>query len=153
MCPNGIISDDDDLINGEGSDDSQSKDTKTPKRKYPECTSLEDLQNKNNQLAKSVSSLTQNSKKSDFGTQYALSVKEQIETEKHRLEFEKESKKEELNFNKEELEQNNALKREELEQNKTLKVKEQKGKMIENLAASGKSIEEIKLYLSLFDQL
>ena len=104
--------------------------------------------------------MTQNSKKSDFGTQYALSVKEQIETEKHRLEFEKESKKEELNFKKEELflkreelEQNNALKREELEQNKTLKVKEQKGKMIKNLAASGKSIEEIKLYLSLFDQL
>ncbi len=98
--------------------------------------------NGNKKLARSMTSNSSSSRKSDFATQYAHSMKDQMEFQKERLEMEKKWKLEDL-----------KLRQQELEENKIAKIREQKGHMIERLASSGKTPEEIKQFLILFDEL
>ena len=163
-------------------DDDSQLDCVGTKRKRRSSTSLEDLRNKNKLDARAVSSSSQPSKKKDFSTTYADSTREQLAFQQVKLTFEKEAKDVEFQLKREELEQRRKERNEELEQRRkerdeeleqrrkerdeeleqrrkereedqATSAKERKGMMIEKLAATGKSVDEIKAYLELFDQL
>ncbi|KAJ1563522.1 hypothetical protein HK096_000597 [Nowakowskiella sp. JEL0078] len=153
---------DDDLENSKNEHKSTSK-----------VSSLEDLNNKNKQLARAVSKSEvatdspTKSRKADFSLQYTASVKEQMEFQKICLQFEEKSKAEGMELKRQEVEGNLHIKHkemklkekevqicmDELEENKVTKLKVKKGMMIEKLAASEKSVDKIKEYLALFNVL
>ena len=134
-------------------------------------SSLEDLRNTNKLQARAASVCTQSAKKKDFSIQYSEAVQDQLKFQQIKLEFEKESREIELQLKREEFEDRRKAREEERiergkereeeriergkerEEDLSKSANDKKGTMIEKLAASGKTIEEIKAYLELFDQL
>jgi len=69
------------------------------------------------------------------------------------LEQRRKERDEELEQRRKERDEELEQRRKEREEDQATSAKERKGMMIEKLAATGKSVDEIKAYLELFDQL